>query len=73
MQFGTFGRIFERAKYVQVGVSEKILQNAVQHVSLRSIGPSSQKLKPISFLARPPHCNYNIKLQSDGRNRFMGL
>ena len=39
----------------------------------RLIGPSSQKLRPNRMFGRFPHCNYNVKLQSFGRNRFMGL
>ena len=37
-----------------------------RRVHLVSIGPPGS-YDQISFLARSPHCNYNVKLQSSGR------
>ena len=42
-------------------------------VDLRSIGPSSQELWPNQNFGRFSYCNYNVKLQMDGPETFMGL
>ena len=44
-----------------------------RRLGLRSIGPSSQKLWPNFIFGRLPHFDYNVKHQSGGPNRFMGL
>ena len=56
-----------------IGVSlKRSSKMQFKRVGHRSIGHSSQKFQP-NFFGRYPHYNYNVKLQSGGRNRFMGL
>ena len=72
-----FGHIWARIWARQIWSSGVFLKRPCKmlfrRVGPRSIGPSSQKLWPNQIFGRSPHCNYNVKLQSGGHSRFMGL
>ena len=72
-----FGFCFElnfELNHFSARFNEKMnFQNVSNRASLRSIGPSSQKLWPKLIFGRFPHCNYNVKLKMACTIAFMGL
>ena len=74
---GVFGRIWAHIWARQIWSSGVSLKRSCKMqfscVGLRSIGPSSQKLRPNEIFGRFPHCNNYVKLKIGVRMSFMGL
>ena len=63
--------IFGRAKYSQVGCPLKDLAKCISGtLVLGQKDPPIKSNNQISYLARSPHCNYNVKLGSYLRKGF---
>ena len=49
------------------------MQNMQNMQTMQNMQKLVRGYDQISFLVRSPHRNYNVKLQSGGSSRFMGL